>query len=124
MRGGSGAKKPRRGARGGGQGDPDGTLKKAEPQERIADRSHDRTRDAEEIPRSAGRGRRKTDRSQAQGGSGEPMSRYFSSREDSVADGNFTRGTATLRATAAGRPGPLKSLEGRFVVVARRRIAR
>jgi len=27
------------------------------------------------------------------------MSRYFSSREDSVADGNFTRGTA-----ASGRP--------------------
>src|SRR3954470_18118010 len=100
MRGGTGARKPRRGARGGGQGDPVRTLKKAEPQERISDRSHDRTRDDEGIPRSACGDRRNTDRSQAQGGCGETMSHYFSSREDSVADGNFTRGTASQRVTA------------------------
>lgn len=83
---------------------PGRTLKKAEPQERIADRSHGRTRDDEGRPRSAGRRRRKTDAGQAQGGSGEPMSRYFASREDSEAEGNFTRGTAPRgRPPGAGR---------------------
>src|SRR5207237_5614247 len=34
---------------------PGSTLKEAEPQERIADRSYDRTRDVEGRPRSAGK---------------------------------------------------------------------